>query len=165
VENTMHALAASLGNQLKSRGWQLALAESCTGGAIAQAVTDIAGSSAWFDRGFVTYSNAAKMEMLGVKHATLESVGAVSQEAALEMVAGALVNSHADIAIAVTGIAGPEGGTLEKPVGTVFIAWQCRGQAAYWIKQCFMGDRQAVRRQVVEFSLRQLAKLALEGAD
>lgn len=160
MDSAIYNLAVSLGNRLKSRNWQLALAESCTGGAIAQAVTDVAGSSSWFDRGFVTYSNAAKVEMLGVKQINLDSVGAVSQATVLEMVAGALAHSHADLALAVTGIAGPDGGSAEKPVGTVFISWQRRGHSGVCVKQYFSGDRLAVRRQVVEFCLHQLITLA-----
>jgi nicotinamide-nucleotide amidase len=160
MDNNLYNLAVSLGNRLKNRNWQLALAESCTGGAIAKAVTDVAGSSAWFDRGFVTYSNDAKVDMLAVKQTTLDTVGAVSQETALEMVAGALTHSQADLALAVTGIAGPDGGSAEKPVGTVFIGWQRRGHAGVCVKQCFAGDRHAVRQQVVEFCLHQLATVA-----
>ena len=153
MNQDVYQLAKALGQKLSAKHWQLVLAESCTGGGIAQAVTDVAGSSAWFDRGFVTYSNAAKVEMLGVKQNTLNSFGAVSAETALEMVAGALTHSHADLAFAVTGIAGPDGGSKEKPVGTVFIAWQLRGLAGYCVKQHFSGDRLAVRRQVIVFCL------------
>jgi len=157
IDFTSHcyALAVKLGQALHERQWQLALAESCTGGGIAKAVTDVPGSSAWFDCGFVTYSNAAKVEMLGVMQATLDSVGAVSEEAALEMVAGALSRSRAHFALAVTGIAGPTGGTAEKPVGTVFIAWQQRGQAGICVKKQFAGDRLLIRQQVVAFCLQQ----------
>lgn len=151
-----HQLAETLGKRLQGLNWSLALAESCTGGGIAQAVTDIPGSSAWFDRGFVTYSNQAKVEMLGVRQATLDEFGAVSRETVLEMVAGAVSHSRADVALAVTGIAGPDGGTPEKPVGTVFIAWQRLGHEACWVKKLFVGDRQAVRRQAVEFGLQAL---------
>lgn len=160
MDSVIYTLSARLGTLLKSRNWQLALAESCTGGAIAQAVTDVPGSSAWFDRGFVTYSNAAKVEMLGVKQATLDTVGAVSQETVLEMVSGTLAHSHADLALAVTGIAGPDGGSAEKPVGTVLISWQCRGYPGVCVRQCFSGDRLAIRQQVVEFCLLQLVNLA-----
>jgi nicotinamide-nucleotide amidase len=156
--HSIYQLAESLGQALQARHWQLALAESCTGGGIAQAITDVPGSSAWFDRGFVTYSNAAKQDMLGVQAATLQRVGAVSGETALEMVVGALAHSGADLAIAVTGIAGPGGGTPEKPVGTVYIASQQRGCEGLCIKKVFPGDRLAVRRQVVAFCL----QLALE---
>ena len=164
MDSAVYSLAVNLGNRLKSLNWQLALAESCTGGAIAQAVTDVPGSSAWFDRGFVTYSNAAKLEMLGVKQTTLDDFGAVSQETALEMVAGTLAHSHANLALAVTGIAGPDGGSAEKPIGTVFISWQCRGHSGVCVKQCFSGDRLAIRRQVVGFCLYKLTTLAETGS-
>lgn len=163
MDHSIYRLAESLGRALKQCGWQLALAESCTGGGISAAITDVSGSSAWFDRGFVTYSNYAKVELLGVKPETLQQVGAVSREAALEMVVGVLEHSHADLALAVTGIAGPEGGTPEKPVGTVYIAGQLRGYEANCVKKQFAGDRQAVRRQVVEFGLR-LAQEMVEQA-
>lgn len=159
MDQVIYQLAQDLGQQFQAKHLQLVLAESCTGGGIAQAVTDVAGSSVWFDRGFVTYSNAAKVEMLGVKQNTLNCFGAVSAETALEMVAGALMHSHADMALAVTGIAGPDGGTPEKPVGTVFIAWQIRGRAGYYVKQHFAGDRLAVRRQVIIFCLQQAGAL------
>lgn len=148
-------LAEKLGQHLQAFGLRLVLAESCTGGGIAQAVTDVSGSSAWFDRGFVTYSNAAKIEMLGVQQSTLEEHGAVSEATALEMVSGALRYSHAELAFAVTGIAGPEGGSAAKPVGTVFIAWQMRNQGAHCVKKLFTGDRISVRQQVIVYCLQQ----------
>ena len=160
MDNALYNLSESLGHKLRSRGWQLALAESCTGGGIAKTITDVPGSSAWFDRGFVTYSNAAKVEMLGVSQATLDAKGAVSEETALEMVKGGLAHSLADLAVAVTGIAGPDGGTGEKPVGTVFIAWQLRGHEGHCVKQLFAGDRLHVRRHVVLFCLQQVCRLA-----
>lgn len=159
MDDVPYDLSVSLGEKLTSCGWQLALAESCTGGAIAKAVTDVPGSSGWFDRGFVTYSNAAKVDMLGVSQATLNTKGAVSEETALQMVAGALAHSVADLTMAVTGIAGPDGGTSEKPVGTVFIAWQVRGQPGCCVKQRFFGDRQAVRNQTVLFCLQQACRV------
>ena len=120
--DTLTTLATLVGARLKAKGLMLATAESCTGGWVAQAVTAIAGSSDWFERGFVTYSNAAKMEMLRVKAGTLRTHGAVSEQTAGEMAAGAIARSRAQVAVAVTGIAGPGGGSAEKPVGTVFIA-------------------------------------------
>jgi nicotinamide-nucleotide amidase len=147
-------LAAQLGQRLREAGHMLALAESCTGGGIAQSVTEIAGSSEWFDRGFVTYSNSAKVAMLGVRENTLQQYGAVSPQTACEMVAGALAFSQADVALAVTGIAGPGGGTVEKPVGLVFIAWQRRGRSCHCIAQHFAGDRHAIRGQTVAKALR-----------
>lgn len=127
----------------------MATAESCTGGWIAHCMTDIPGSSAWFDRGFVTYSNAAKIQMLGVKSETLEQFGAVSFETAKEMVLGALSHSDADVAVAVTGIAGPDGGSAEKPVGTVFIAWANKDGHISVTKSLFSGDRRQIRAQTV----------------
>ncbi|OHX36784.1 damage-inducible protein CinA [Methylomonas sp. LWB] len=147
------ALAARLGAALKQRGWRIAVAESCTGGGIAHAITEVAGSSEWFDRGFVTYSNAAKVELLGVPQTTLDSVGAVSPETALAMVAGALNRSQADLAVAVTGIAGPGGGTPDKPVGLVYIALQSSDQPACCQRQQFQGSRRDIRRQTVAFAL------------
>ena len=116
-------LAEQVGQALKARALMLVTAESCTGGGIGEAVTMVPGSSAWFERGFITYTNTAKHEMLGVKTETLESNGAVSEQTVKEMVAGALANSHAQVAVAVSGTAGPGGGTPEKPVGTVWLAW------------------------------------------
>lgn len=159
METSLYALAEALGLQLQSRQWQLALAESCTGGGIAKIVTDVAGSSTWFDRGFVTYSNSAKIELLDVQAATLERFGAVSRETALEMAAGALARSHADLVFAVTGIAGPGGGTPEKPLGTVFIAWQQRGQPGNCSNQQFSGDRAAIRQQATRYCLQQALQL------
>lgn len=149
-EIELNQLAEQLGKTLKERSLVLALAESCTGGMMAQAVTSVAGSSAWFDRGFVTYSNAAKIEMLGVSEDTLTTYGAVSEETAREMAAGALKNSHADLAIAITGIAGPDGGNDEKPVGTVCFAWATLDGMVDSKTRHFSGDREQVRRQAVE---------------
>lgn len=134
----------------------LALAESCTGGGVGEAITRIPGSSAWLDRGFITYSNAAKEEMLGVKVETLLTHGAVSEATAREMVLGALRWSRADTAAAVTGIAGPDGGSREKPVGLVWFAWCVRGGAARVESRQLAGDREAVRRQAVEIALKGL---------
>ena len=141
--------AARLGALLEARGWRVTTAESCTGGLVAGAITDIAGSSAWFERGFVTYSNAAKTEVLGVRAETLAAYGAVSEATAREMVAGALERSSADVAAAVTGIAGPSGGTPQKPVGLVCFAWGRRGGAIRTLTQQFPGDRAAVREASV----------------
>jgi len=131
----------------------LATAESCTGGWVAQVVTHTAGSSAWFERGFVTYANDAKVEMLGVSRETLAAHGAVSPETAAEMAAGALENSKAMISLAITGIAGPTGGSPDKPVGTVCFAWCSRGNPAETARRQFAGDRETVRRQAVVFAL------------
>jgi nicotinamide-nucleotide amidase len=147
------ALAQSLGSKLRERGAVLVTAESCTGGWAAQVVTAIAGSSAWFERGFVTYSNEAKVELLGVRRETLERHGAVSEETAREMALGALARSRGTLALAVTGIAGPGGGSPDKPVGTVCFAWARRGATARSETRRFAGDREAVRRQSVERAL------------
>lgn len=157
-----YQLAEALGKRLQGLHMRLALAESCSGGGIAYAVTAVPGSSRWFDRGFVTYSNVAKSEMLGVRQATLERFGAVSRQTALEMAAGALHHSRADVALAVTGIAGPDGGSVEKPVGTVFFAWQRQGGDAVGVEKLFAGDRETIRRQVVEFGLQALVKFVAD---
>lgn len=157
--NDLHQLAEKLGKQLKIYGYKLATAESCTGGWIAQAITEIPGSSAWFDRGFVTYSNNAKVKMLGVSQQTLDHHGAVSAETAQQMAAGALLNSEADWAIAVTGIAGPDGGSLEKPVGTVFVAWQCKNRPVLIEKLQLTGTRYDIRQQTVRIALDGLISL------
>ena len=155
------SLAAELGTALKSRGLVLALAESCTGGWAAQCITAVAGSSAWFDRGFVTYSNAAKQEMLGVPADTINSYGAVSPETARAMAHGALRYSRADIAAAITGIAGPDGGSADKPVGTVCLAWATRNGRILDVVERFSGDREDVRRQSVNTALSGLLQLTL----
>ena len=149
----LEKLAERLGRLLLERGEWLAAAESCTGGWLAQSVTAIAGSSAWFDRGFVTYSNAAKVDMLGVAEGLLERHGAVSEPVARAMAQGTLVHSRADWSVAITGIAGPSGGSPEKPVGTVCFAWArkdggCEAQTCH-----FSGDRSAVRKQSVRYAL------------
>lgn len=154
LQEMMEQLAFQVGAALKRRGWLLVTAESCTGGWIAKCITDVAGSSAWFDRGFVTYSNAAKVEMLGVRPETLAQFGAVSEEAAREMVQGALARSRAQVAVAVSGIAGPAGGSLDKPVGLVWLAWQVQGQGCVSCRFQFSGDRESVRRQAVHAALR-----------
>ncbi len=146
---------AQLAGHLQRRGWWLSCAESCTGGGISAALTDVAGSSAWFDRGFVTYSNQAKRDMLGVEDATLTEFGAVSRETATEMAVGALANSAADLSVAVTGIAGPGGGTADKPVGMVWIAWASAARVEA-ICEHFSGNRAAVRAATVDAALRGL---------
>ncbi|OYY92456.1 MAG: damage-inducible protein CinA [Hydrogenophilales bacterium 28-61-23] len=158
-EAQLEALAADLGAVLRRQGWILATAESCTGGWLAQVVTSVSGSSAWFDRGFVTYSNAAKRDMLGVPAETLMQFGAVSEETAREMVRGALAHSAAQLAIAITGIAGPGGGTPEKPVGSVCFAWALAGQPCASATRFFSGDRRQIRAASVGFALRQLLAL------
>ena len=146
-------LAQELGTALLARGEYLTAAESCTGGWLAQSVTANAGSSAWFDRGFVTYSNAAKVEMLGVPEATLANHGAVSEPTARAMVQGALAHSHADWAVAITGVAGPTGGSREKPVGTVCFAWAGKDGQLITTAACFKGNREQIRAQSVDLAL------------
>lgn len=155
----MTKLAEQVGVALKAHGMMLATAESCTGGGIAQALTDISGSSAWFERGFVTYANAAKIEMLGVRKSTLEAHGAVSEATVREMVAGALAHSHAHVALAVSGVAGPSGGTAEKPVGTVWFGWALRDGEVHARLHHLKGDRAAIREQSVEISLQGVINL------
>jgi len=147
ANSTLSTLAAELGTSLKARGYTLALAESCTGGLVAQAVTSVAGSSAWFDRGFVTYSNQAKVEMLGVSSKTLDTYGAVSEQTANEMALGTLKNSHAQITGSITGIAGPDGGTPEKPVGTVCFSWSEINKPTSTTTKHFAGNREEIRQQ------------------
>ena len=144
----MRELAERVGRALDAAGATLVTAESCTGGWLAQAVTSVSGSSAWFERGFVTYSNAAKEELLGVQRATLESHGAVSEETAREMALGALRRSRGTLAVAITGVAGPSGGTVAKPVGLVCFAWATRSETRIESRR-FAGDREDVRRQSV----------------
>jgi nicotinamide-nucleotide amidase len=156
TQGELERLAAELGSALLARGWMLATAESCTGGWVAQAVTAIAGSSAWFDRGFVTYSNAAKMDMLGVKPGTLDRHGAVSEAVVREMAEGALRHSWAQAALAISGIAGPGGGTPERPVGLVCFAWAIADAATSTAVMQFQGDRRAVRAQSARAALRGL---------
>ena len=155
------AIATELGSALKSRGWTLTLAESCTGGWAAQVVTAIPGSSAWFDRGFVTYSNEAKTEMLAVAPETLAQFGAVSEQTACTMAQGALNSSRANITAAITGIAGPDGGLPDKPVGTVWFAWAGENGLLRSEIRHFSGDRESVRKQSVETALRGVIKLTL----
>ena len=156
TEDRITALARQLGEACKLRSRTLVLAESCTGGGVGEAITRIPGSSAWLERGFVTYSNEAKEELLGVKADTLLDHGAVSAATAREMVLGALRWSHADTALAVTGIAGPDGGTRDKPVGLVWFAWCVRGGAARVESRQLSGDRAAIRSQAVEIALKGL---------
>ena len=158
----MDELARRLGERLKAASAVLATAESCTGGWAAQVVTSVAGSSSWFDRGFVTYSNAAKQEMLGVRTETLRAHGAVSEATAREMARGALERSAATVALAITGVAGPGGGTPDKPVGMVCLAW-AQGHDTRSETRHLAGDRESVRRQSVVLALEGVLK-ALQGA-
>jgi len=156
-------LARRVGAALKTRRLMLATAESCTGGWIAQVVTSVPGSSTWFERGFVTYSNAAKKELLGVRARTLVRHGAVSEAAAREMASGALAQSRAQVALAVTGVAGPDGGTKAKPVGMVCFAWARKGRASASATRRLPGGRAAVRRRSVRLALEGLLE-SLENA-
>ena len=153
------ALAARLGEALRRQGLTLVTAESCTGGGIAAAVTDIPGSSAWLDRGFVVYSNDSKVEMLGVDPGLLRQEGAVSEAVVRAMTEGALARSAAQLAVAVSGIAGPAGGSPEKPVGTVCFAWQRRGQPPLTHTLLFHGNRDEVRAATVRRALEGLLQL------
>lgn len=150
----LYELAGRVGEHLRSRHWQLVTAESCTGGWVSQVVTAVEGSSEWFDRGFVTYANRAKEEMLGVPWETLQNHGAVSAETVRAMAIGALNHSAAQVSIAVSGIAGPSGGSADKPVGTVWLAWGARGYEVTATVFYFPGDRQVVRRASVMAALR-----------
>lgn len=154
MDAELEQLAGQVGEGLQHQGLMLATAESCTGGWIAQAVTAIAGSSQWFERGFVTYSNTAKQEMLGVQAETLQRYGAVSEPTVCEMAEGVLKHSRAHISVAVSGIAGPGGATPGKPVGTVCLAWAQAGRATCSGTEYFSGDREAVRRAAVLAALR-----------
>ena len=159
TDDHLQALAQTLADALTQRREMLACAESCTGGWIAKVLTDLPGSSAWFECGVVAYSYEAKEALLGVNPHTLEQHGAVSEETAVEMVSGALARFGATIAVAVTGIAGPSGGTDDKPVGTVWIAWKRRGGYAHAEVFQFDGDREAVRRQTVARALEGIRKI------
>lgn len=147
-------------NNLCQRDWRLVTAESCTGGGLAYTLTSIPGSSRWFERGFVTYSNKAKQEMLGVSSLTLANVGAVSEQVVLEMAEGALRYSDANLALAITGIAGPDGDSSEKPVGTVWFG-VASAVGASAICRLFRGDRAAIRQQAVEYAIFMLRKTLL----
>jgi nicotinamide-nucleotide amidase len=149
MDAELYELSGRVGDALKARKLMMAAAESCTGGWIGQAITMVPGSSKWFDRGFVTYTNEAKQDMLGVGAETLKEFGAVSEQTVREMAAGALARSRAQVAVAVSGIAGPDGGSRQKPVGTVMLAWGEKGGAINTQSIHFPGDRDAVRRQTV----------------
>lgn len=157
-EQRLEQLAADLGQQLLLAQAHVSTAESCTGGGIAEMITRVAGSSAWFEAGYVTYSNRQKTQQLGVPAALFESVGAVSQAVVEAMVRGAQAQSAARFAVAVSGVAGPGGGSADKPVGTVWLAWG-DGEQLYSQRCQFAGDRQAVRRQTVETALHGLIRL------
>ena len=159
-DKELYALAEKLGAALKAKGLMLTTAETCTGGWIAQAVTAVPGSSELFERGFVTYTNIAKQEMLGVPEATLIAHGAVSEPVVREMAAGALAHSHAYIALSVSGVAGPGGGTTAKPVGTVCFGWGVKGGDVEAVTLRLPGDREGVRRRAVAYALERALLLA-----
>lgn len=157
LEQPSQSLCRLLADLMLKKQFYLATAESCTGGLIAAACTDLAGSSQWFDRGFVTYSNAAKTDMLGVDAALITQFGAVSEPVAVAMAQGAVQRSAAQVAVAVTGVAGPTGGSAEKPVGTVWIGWHVNGQTTTQLCR-FEGDRATVRALTVQQALRGLVE-------
>ena len=164
TEQEISRLARELGVLLLARGETLAAAESCTGGWVGQAITSVPGSSGWFEAGFVTYSNAAKERLLGVRPQTLQEHGAVSAETAVEMAAGALERGQTDWSLAVTGIAGPGGGTPTRPAGTVLFAWLSRNGLSATEAMRFAGDRHAVRMQSVAHALEGLLKRLRKGS-
>ena len=155
----LHQLACELGDKLLARGWMLATAESCTGGWAGQLITAIAGSSHWYERGFITYANAAKVEMLGVPAELIEAHGAVSEETAVAMAAGALAHSHAQAVLAITGIAGPGGGTPHKPVGLVCYGWALADGTRMSSTCRLDGDREEIRSRAVAAAFRGLIEL------
>ncbi len=156
MDNELRQLVLEVAKHLRSKDLVLVSAESCTGGWLAKTMTDLPGSSAWFERGFVTYSNVSKIEMLGVRENTLEIEGAVSEQTVQEMVEGALRNSQANRALSISGIAGPDGGTQDKPVGTVWFAWAGKHREIVTLHKRFDGERDAVRRQAVVTALKGL---------
>ncbi|SON48073.1 conserved hypothetical protein [Vibrio tapetis subsp. tapetis] len=157
-------LSLELGQYLQASKQVMTTAESCTGGGLSMAITDIAGSSAWFDRAFVTYSNEAKMEMLGVNESTLMTHGAVSEAVVEEMAAGALTHSNATIAVSISGIAGPGGGSKEKPVGTVCFGFSDQSGWCKISTQLFSGNRSEVREKAIVYSLRVLIEYLQSGS-
>ena len=159
----MQQWVEQIARRLQARGWMLATAESCTGGWVAQELTALAGSSNWFDCGFVTYSNAAKARMLGVSPAVIESEGAVSEAVVRAMAEGAVRHSDARVAVSISGIAGPGGGSELKPVGTVWFGWACEGQPTQAQCHRLAGDREAVRRQAVEIALKGVLGMLGQG--
>ena len=153
TDTVLQQLAQEVGQALQAKQRMLATAESCTGGWVAKTLTDVTGSSAWFERGFVTYTNISKVEMLGVNASVIDSHGAVSELTVREMARGALKHSQADLSLAITGIAGPGGGSEDKPVGLVWFAWAVREGELRCEEHRFAGDREAVRRQAVAMAL------------
>jgi nicotinamide-nucleotide amidase len=158
--DTIKSLVLKTAQTFKQNQLTLVTAESCTGGGLSYWLTSVPGSSDWFERGFVTYSNAAKIEMLGVHPQTIEEFGAVSAKTAREMAEGALRHSHADLSVAITGIAGPTGGSTDKPVGTVWIAWAKQNIETRELGQLFSGDRQSIRLQAIAKALEMLYEIS-----
>ncbi len=154
ANDILYKLAARVGKALKTRKLMLVTAESCTGGWLGEAVTMVPGSSDWYERGFITYTYISKRELLGIKRLTLDKFGAVSEQTARDMAAGALKNSHAQVAVSISGTAGPDGGTRDKPVGTVCFAWTRKNGGMVSATRHFKGNRQAVRRRSVENALK-----------
>ena len=163
TDSVLMQLSEQVGLALKARGATMTTAESCTGGWIAKTITDIAGSSAWFERGFVTYSNEAKSQMIGVREVTLLQHGAVSEPVVVEMAIGALRAARADYAVSVSGIAGPDGGSAEKPVGTVWFGVASAIGQGVTQCECFSGDRGSVRRQATAYALNLLWQQFLQN--
>ncbi|HCW7018376.1 TPA: nicotinamide-nucleotide amidase [Citrobacter farmeri] len=163
TDSELMQLSEQVGLALKARGATVTTAESCTGGWVAKAITDIAGSSAWFERGFVTYSNEAKSQMIGVREETLAQHGAVSEPVVVEMAIGALKAARADFAVSISGIAGPDGGSEAKPVGTVWFAFASVRGEGITRQECFSGDRDAVRRQATAYALQTLWQQFLQN--
>ena len=159
MDDTLDYILENLSEILIANHWKLVVAESCTGGGVARAITDLPGSSAWFERGFVTYSDVSKIEMLNVSPETIKNHGAVSIETASEMAEGALNNSHAQVALAITGIAGPDGGTDEKPVGTVCFAWAAINSPTFNTMSKFTGNRHEIREQAIMMAVQGLLEL------
>lgn len=158
MKDSIFLLAEQLGKILLSKNWHISCAESCTGGGIAYAITSTAGSSAWFNQSFVTYSNDAKNRLIDVRPCTLDKHGAVSSETVVEMVTGTANQSQSDIAISVSGIAGPGGGSPDKPVGTVWFGFWINGHSSS-VKSVFVGDRAQVREKAIEFALQHCISL------
>jgi nicotinamide-nucleotide amidase len=158
-DEELHQLAGELSDRLRARGWMLTTAESCTGGWVGQLLTSLPGSSHWYERGFITYANAAKIEMLGVPAETIDTHGAVSEETASAMAAGALKHSHAQAALAISGIAGPGGGTLQKPVGLVCYGWALEDGTLMSSTCRLDGGREEIRSRAVAAALRGLIEL------
>ncbi len=163
TDSELMQLSEQVGQALKVRGATVTTAESCTGGWVAKVITDIAGSSAWFERGFVTYSNEAKAQMIGVREETLAQHGAVSEPVVVEMAIGALKAARADYAVSISGIAGPDGGSEEEPVGTVWFAFATARGEGITRRECFSGDRDAVRRQATAYALQTLWQQFLQN--